>query len=51
MSEELGRSAGDLKWFEMSKAIEDLMIREKKINAIPDWQNALRPDLWAKAAS
>jgi citrate synthase len=40
MSEELGRSAGDLKWFEMSKAIEDLMIREKKINANVDFYSA-----------
>ena len=29
----------------------EVLLREKKINAIPDWQNALRPDLWAKAAS
>ena len=40
MSEELGRSARDLKWFEMSKAIEDLMIREKKINANVDFYSA-----------
>jgi citrate synthase len=33
MSEELGRDAGQPQWSEMSKKIEDLMIREKKINA------------------
>ena len=40
MSEELGRRAGELKWFEMSKKIEDLMIREKKINANVDFYSA-----------
>ena len=29
----------------------DLRHPEKKINAIPDWKKALRPDLWAKASS
>ncbi len=27
----------------------ELLLREKKISAIPDWKKALRPDLWAKA--
>src|SRR5215510_5606180 len=27
------------------------LLREKKIEAIPDWKKALRPDLWAKAAA
>jgi ABC-type nitrate/sulfonate/bicarbonate transport system substrate-binding protein len=27
----------------------ELLLREKKISAIPDWSKALRPDLWAKA--
>jgi 2-methylcitrate synthase len=40
MSEELGRGAGQLQWFEMSKKIEDLMIREKKINANVDFYSA-----------
>jgi NitT/TauT family transport system substrate-binding protein len=29
----------------------EVLLREKKIEAIPDWKKALRPDLWAKAAS
>jgi NitT/TauT family transport system substrate-binding protein len=29
----------------------EILLREKKINAIPDWKKALRPDLWAKAGS
>src|SRR5437588_1255185 len=29
----------------------ELLLREKKISAIPDWKKALRPDLWAKAKS
>ena len=28
-----------------------VLLREKKIDAIPDWKKALRPDFWAKAAS
>ncbi len=40
MSEELGRRAGKPQWFEMSKKIEDLMIREKKINANVDFYSA-----------
>jgi len=40
MSEDVGRRTGNLKWFEMSKMIEDLMIREKKINANVDFYSA-----------
>ncbi len=40
MSEELGRNAGHPEWFVMSKRIEDLMIREKKINANVDFYSA-----------
>lgn len=40
MSEALGRRTGQAKWFEMSKRIEDLMIREKKINANVDFYSA-----------
>ena len=40
MSEELTRHSGQAKWFEMSKKIEDLMIREKKINANVDFYSA-----------
>jgi len=29
----------------------EVLLREKKISAIPDWKKALRPDLWAKAGS
>ena len=29
----------------------EVLLREKKISAIPDWKKALRPDLWARAAS
>ncbi|HEY1431604.1 MAG TPA: ABC transporter substrate-binding protein, partial [Stellaceae bacterium] len=27
----------------------EVLLREKKISAIPDWNKALRPQLWAKA--
>jgi citrate synthase len=40
MSEALGRRAAQTKWFQISKAIEDLMIREKKINANVDFYSA-----------
>ncbi|HKS94729.1 MAG TPA: citrate synthase [Terriglobia bacterium] len=40
MSEELGRRTGQPQWFAMSKKIEDLMIREKKINANVDFYSA-----------
>jgi ABC-type nitrate/sulfonate/bicarbonate transport system substrate-binding protein len=29
----------------------EVLLREKKISAIPDWKKALRPDLWAKASA
>jgi NitT/TauT family transport system substrate-binding protein len=29
----------------------EVLLREKKIGAIPDWKKALRPEFWAKAAS
>src|SRR6267142_1484426 len=29
----------------------EVLLREKKIDAIPDWKKALRPDFWAKAGS
>ncbi len=28
-----------------------ILLREKKIDAMPDWKKALRPDFWAKASS
>jgi NitT/TauT family transport system substrate-binding protein len=28
----------------------EVLLREKKISAIPDWKKALRPDLWGKAS-
>jgi citrate synthase len=40
MSEGLGRRAGQPKWFEISRCIEDLMMREKKINANVDFYSA-----------
>jgi 2-methylcitrate synthase len=40
MSEELGRRDGAPQWFEMSKKIEELMVREKKINANVDFYSA-----------
>ncbi len=40
MSDALGRRSGHPQWFEMSKKIEDLMIREKKINANVDFYSA-----------
>ncbi len=40
MSEELGRRTGQPKWFQISKRIEDLMRREKKINANVDFYSA-----------
>jgi len=40
MSEELGQRAGQLKWFQISKKIEDSMVREKKINANVDFYSA-----------
>jgi citrate synthase len=40
MSEDLGRRASQPQWFRMSKKIEDLMIREKNINANVDFYSA-----------
>jgi citrate synthase len=40
MSEDLGRRTGTTKWFEISRAVENLMIREKKINANVDFYSA-----------
>jgi 2-methylcitrate synthase len=40
MSEDLGRRAGQTKWFEMSRKIEELMIRQKNINANVDFYSA-----------
>jgi len=40
MSEELGRRQGDLKWFEMSRALEQFMLSEKHIYANVDFYSA-----------
>jgi len=40
MSEELGSSTGQTKWFEMSQRIETLMVGEKGINANVDFYSA-----------
>ncbi|MGH9396258.1 MAG: citrate synthase [Terriglobia bacterium] len=40
MSEETGRRAGQPKWFEISRAIEETMVHEKKINANVDFYSA-----------
>jgi citrate synthase len=40
MSEDLGRSSGNLKWFEMSRAIEQFVKAEKKLNANVDFYSA-----------
>ena len=40
MSEELGRRKGELKWFEMSRALEQFMLSEKKIYANVDFYSA-----------
>ena len=29
----------------------EVLLREKKIGAIPDWKKALRPEFWAKASA
>ena len=29
----------------------EILLREKKISAIPDWKRALRPEFWAKAST
>ncbi len=40
MSEELGRRRGQPKWFVISQAIEDIVLREKNINANVDFFSA-----------
>ncbi len=40
MSEALGRETGDLKWFRMSQAVEELVKREKGLNANVDFYSA-----------
>ncbi len=40
MSEELGRSAGQTKWFDMSQKIEHFVTAEKKLNANVDFYSA-----------
>ena len=40
MSREIGERQGDLKWFEMSRRIEEIVNREKKLNANVDFYSA-----------
>ena len=40
MSEELGKSSGNAKWFKMSRAIEKYILAEKKLNANVDFYSA-----------
>jgi citrate synthase len=40
MSEELGESSGNSKWFKMSRAIEKYILAEKKLNANVDFYSA-----------
>jgi citrate synthase len=40
MSEDLGRSSGETKWFEMSRKIEQFIKAEKKLNANVDFYSA-----------
>lgn len=40
MSEDLGRSAGNSKWFEMSRKIEQYILATKKLNANVDFYSA-----------
>ena len=40
MSEELGESSGNAKWFKMSRAIEKHVLAEKKLNANVDFYSA-----------
>jgi citrate synthase len=40
MSEELGKSSGNPKWFNMSREIEQFVLREKKLNANVDFYSA-----------
>lgn len=40
MSEELGRAKGETKWFEMSREIEEMVMKEKGLNANVDFYSA-----------
>ncbi len=40
MSQDLGRSSGNPKWFEMSRKIEEYINKEKKLNANVDFYSA-----------
>jgi citrate synthase len=40
MSEELSKSSGNMKWFEMSRKIEQFVKKEKKLNANVDFYSA-----------
>jgi len=40
MSEELGKKAGELKWFNMSKHIEQLVMQEKRLYCNVDFYSA-----------
>ncbi len=40
MSHELGLSSGQIKWFQYSKAIEEFVNTEKKLNANVDFYSA-----------
>ncbi len=40
MSEELGESSGNAKWYKMSRAIEQYILAEKKLNANVDFYSA-----------
>ena len=40
MSEALGERTGESKWFEMSRKIEEIVNREKKLNANVDFYSA-----------
>jgi citrate synthase len=40
MSEALGKSSGNSKWFTMSRAIEQYILAEKKLNANVDFYSA-----------
>src|SRR5580658_10934760 len=40
MSEDLGRSSGDAKWFEISRKIEEFIVADRKLNANVDFYSA-----------
>jgi citrate synthase len=40
MSEELGKITGDSKWFKMSRHIEEMVLKEKQLNANVDFYSA-----------